>query len=323
MDKNTADEDLGVFWPMFPHDVLPLKEGEHVYVIFEDPENSHGLWVTRIAEPNEISDVNFTPGIKKYEKNEDNDFTKISAEQAVQDTDEALKTEKGKGSPSEGFVVEGVPLFKARVGDRCIEGSNNSAIVLGRDRPSDIDSGEKEEAGTIDIVVGRSDKDDMNMADDKARVYISMKSDVDSNFEIDAGDAAGAQASIVSKADEVRIVARSGFKIVVGGDQEFKFFVNDAGDVTLETSGDTILDTPNLTVISNAIKLGSNGSSEPLVLGNILLNEVLTPLVAALVSDASFGAFGVSGGALPATAGSIASVQSALAKILSKNHKTE
>ena len=31
--------DLPVFWPLFPFDVLPLKETEHVYVVFETPNH--------------------------------------------------------------------------------------------------------------------------------------------------------------------------------------------------------------------------------------------------------------------------------------------
>jgi hypothetical protein len=49
LDKNTEVEDLPVFWPMFSHDIMPVKEGEHVYVVFEDStEKTHGLWLSRI-----------------------------------------------------------------------------------------------------------------------------------------------------------------------------------------------------------------------------------------------------------------------------------
>lgn len=50
-DRLLADEDLRVFWPMFPQDQLavPISPGEHVYVVFEDEGTSHGLWMSRVS----------------------------------------------------------------------------------------------------------------------------------------------------------------------------------------------------------------------------------------------------------------------------------
>src|SRR3990167_8790546 len=47
------NKDLPVFWPLFPFDLFPIKEGEHVYVCFDGDKGDHGLWISRIAEPNE------------------------------------------------------------------------------------------------------------------------------------------------------------------------------------------------------------------------------------------------------------------------------
>lgn len=51
LDRLVADEDLRVFWPMFPQDQLavPISPGEHVYVVFEDEGLSHGLWISRVS----------------------------------------------------------------------------------------------------------------------------------------------------------------------------------------------------------------------------------------------------------------------------------
>lgn len=51
LDRLVADEDLRVFWPMFPHDQLgiPISPGEHVYVVFEDEGLDHGLWISRVS----------------------------------------------------------------------------------------------------------------------------------------------------------------------------------------------------------------------------------------------------------------------------------
>lgn len=50
LDRLVADEDLRVFWPMFPQDqiAIPISPGEHVYVVFEDEGLSHGLWISRV-----------------------------------------------------------------------------------------------------------------------------------------------------------------------------------------------------------------------------------------------------------------------------------
>src|SRR3990172_5250113 len=61
------DEDLPVFWPFFSHDKSPIKEGEHVYVIFEDERKQRGLWVTRAPEPLETDNKNYSAGVKKYQ----------------------------------------------------------------------------------------------------------------------------------------------------------------------------------------------------------------------------------------------------------------
>jgi hypothetical protein len=50
-DALLEDQDLRVFWPMFPQDLsgTPATPGEHVYVMFEDVGMAHGIWITRVA----------------------------------------------------------------------------------------------------------------------------------------------------------------------------------------------------------------------------------------------------------------------------------
>lgn len=218
MDTYTIQDDLPVFWPIFPHDVMPIKEGEHVYVVFEDPDRKeHGLWIARIPEPKNVESANLVPGSKKYEADSNNGLSSISAEKAVQD----VTTDADKIELSSEFVAESVQPFRARIGDRIIEGSNNTIIVLGRDRPSDENSGKQDGAGTIDLVSGRSVAENMDFAKDKSRIYISSLTDVDANLSTanDPGTAVDATAAVVLKSDEIRIIARNGTKIVVeGGD---------------------------------------------------------------------------------------------------------
>jgi hypothetical protein len=48
-DQFITDDRLRVFWPLFPeHMSIPIKPGEHVYVMFEDIEMEHGLWVGKV-----------------------------------------------------------------------------------------------------------------------------------------------------------------------------------------------------------------------------------------------------------------------------------
>lgn len=48
-DQFTHDDRLRVFWPFFPeHMSVPIKPGEYVYVLFEDENETHGLWVNKV-----------------------------------------------------------------------------------------------------------------------------------------------------------------------------------------------------------------------------------------------------------------------------------
>lgn len=63
-DQFVGDDNLRVFWPFFPeHISLPIKPGEHVYVIFEDTNYEHGLWIAKIPGH---SNVNMYKGSDAY-----------------------------------------------------------------------------------------------------------------------------------------------------------------------------------------------------------------------------------------------------------------
>src|SRR3990167_9739759 len=149
-----SDEDLPVFWPLFSHDKIPVKEGEHVYVIFEDERKQRGLWLTRAPEPLETDSKNYSAGVDKY---------KLSDPAVTDRMVQGLDKDPSPPVLSSDTVVENVPAFDARSSDRVLEGSNNATIVIGRDRPSGIGSGQRDSAGTIDLVTGRAQENDMNM----------------------------------------------------------------------------------------------------------------------------------------------------------------
>lgn len=140
MDRSFKDDDLLVYWPLFPFDVMPVKEGEHIYVCYEDNSGKgHGLWITRAPEPYSVDQRNLVPASKKYEEESTNDFSQVGLDQAVQGADSPPQSIK----VSEEFVTEETPPFTARVGDRVIEGSNNTLIVLSHDRVTDVASRRK------------------------------------------------------------------------------------------------------------------------------------------------------------------------------------
>lgn len=67
-DKFSTDDDIRVFWPFFPENIsVPIKPGEHVYVVFEDADRIHGLWVTKV--PGHVG-MNYSPGKKFFKSHE-------------------------------------------------------------------------------------------------------------------------------------------------------------------------------------------------------------------------------------------------------------
>jgi len=154
---------------------------------------------------------------------------------------------------------EGIPHFIDTDSEVIYENSNNAFIVLGRDRPGGIATGYggkgHTQAGAIDLVVGRMsptpkeiyvkpgekietvieinpmfvpiiDNDafaPVPFMTDAARIYISQKTDIDTNFNLKSGPVGCvpdsiAKSGIAIKADAVRIIGNEGIKIVTRPD---------------------------------------------------------------------------------------------------------
>jgi hypothetical protein len=129
-------------------------------------------------------------------------------------------------------LVEPVPQFDRADCDSgdSFKGKNNAWIVLGRDRPAGLETGYgglgQTQAGAVDIVVGRMAGTNTGpMADrrvapnfftDAARIYVSQKTDIDSNFALVGDTQSIARSGIGIKADAVRLIGREGVKIVTG-----------------------------------------------------------------------------------------------------------
>jgi hypothetical protein len=130
-----------------------------------------------------------------------------------------------------GKMLEQVPQFIRAPCELVVKNKNNAWIVLGRDRPDALDSGKggagETKCGSIDIVVGRMgfDPDDNaavhnNFKGDAARIYISQRTDVDRHFALPPGSHSMGmveeRSAIAMRADEIRINARGGIKLVTG-----------------------------------------------------------------------------------------------------------
>jgi len=109
---------------------------------------------------------------------------------------------------------------------------DNASIVLGKDRPAGIWSGRSQEshAHSIDMVVGHyglnTEEVSPNFKSAAARIWMCEKTDVDDPIYFDLknnrehgglGNPKGLSA-IGMKADNIRIVAREGIKLVTGTD---------------------------------------------------------------------------------------------------------
>lgn len=162
-----------------------------------------------------------------------------------------------KNLPFKDEVVNGIgntslneilPMYNEAASEQIYQGRNNTYIVLGRDRPSDINSGYggrgAERSGAIDIVAGRvsaiikttNSKGegvvvDPSIAYDASRILISQRTDVDNNFYL-PGTSVINKAAIVLKSDNIRIIAREKIKLVCNTD---KFDSN--GELKIQLGG--------------------------------------------------------------------------------------
>lgn len=111
-------------------------------------------------------------------------------------------------------VVEpALPSFVGREGDWVAEGGNNTLIVLGTDRPGDVDSGlgaaeaegNGKRAGTIHLVAGRASSDPDFLAD-ASFLYLSQRTDCDENLGTTGiEDSARGVPAAVLKSQNIRI----------------------------------------------------------------------------------------------------------------------
>ena len=139
----------------------------------------------------------------------------LSAEESAQIPDDPSIGKGGRRQPEPKIVYNPTQREKIITHD-------DSHIILGGDRISSEASGYGGKGHTgshmIDLVVGRDPKLSGNpsFSGDAARIYISQRSDLDNAFGLAAGQVGNfkGRAAIGVKADHVRVVARSGIKLI-------------------------------------------------------------------------------------------------------------
>lgn len=172
-----------ILFPFFPSNFqMPIVPGEQIYAIYEDFSSQRqviGFWITRISEQKTVEDVNYTHGDRRYQGflNPQNLSTDQRGRDTVvtqsfpngggtQDTITLRITGSNNENPYDGIVnnsktakffqFEPVPRYKKRPGDFVLQGKNNSAIILGTDRIGALSGSFPLQAGSIDMVAGRS-----------------------------------------------------------------------------------------------------------------------------------------------------------------------
>lgn len=193
--EDRRDNSPYVVYPFFSHIHQPVKPGEHVWVLFENPaaEVSLGYWLSRIVDTRDIDDPNYTHADRKFAPGRNPstiDRLREAGKFSVSAQDEQ-DTKSGPGFPngtdlSDSLTLAGlgdyeeifskssanriisyepVPRYVKRPSDWVAEGSNNSLFVLGEDRTGSASRGLKVEgkpeadkpksSGMFDLVVGR------------------------------------------------------------------------------------------------------------------------------------------------------------------------
>jgi len=230
--------------------------------------------------------IKYSPGFQLW-------FDNLPKEQRIQYAGIAGKKKPDDDVP--GFVIteqEG-PMLEGSLSN------GNAFIVLGTDRVNTPISGFGGIGHThcyaIDIVAGRLGAGAFKKIDfdgtpgnpspnggelvyadpsfklDAARIYISQKSIVDTNFGlaagkgcVDASDFSPAQSCVAIKADGVRVIGRQGIKLITGGDT----YNSQDGKIEGTYSGIDLI--ANNFWTPTATDGGDENSLQPLVKGNNL-----------------------------------------------------
>lgn len=334
-----------IYYPLLdPYIGLPIKPGEVVLTIYEDPAVGAAdtpFWLCRAPAPITVDDINYTHDDRKYQltKRDLDAVDKLNDEQTsskpsfpngapfedsltIGESDDEYDRIVASSTAVDSISFEAIPRYDKRPGDTVLQGSNNTVIALTTDRTGDVtdDIEPLPDTGTIDIVAGRGrantfskvtntrgfdevDKENVDITSregsidfdtDASRIYVSMNTDIDGNFDINIPDGGerspGAAPSIALKTDRLRLIGREDVKIQA-----------DAGDgqgaaIVLKANGDIVLIPGPSGVIylggesANLALLGSTGVNAA---GSVQGQPILTTMggVTGTPSDDPHGSF--------------------------------
>jgi hypothetical protein len=159
---------------------------------------------------------------------------------------------------SKDIVYEPVPVYSAKCSELVIQGSNNTSIVQG----NNFGGGANQTAGYVDISAGRgrtsttavntvdtppvASRENLNpgegessISTDAARIIVSHGIDADTVFSTGLpGGTVSPQFSpaVVSKADKIRVIARSDVAVSVEGSNGCSVVLNSNGDIYVNPS---------------------------------------------------------------------------------------
>lgn len=370
------DNSFTILYPFLPpHLQMPIKPGEQCWVMFENPEGilDLGYWCWRVSDNVQVDDINFTHNDRRF-LNEDelkgktpsfpngggNENNKTLLEE------DAYETIEDGSQANEIITKEKVPRYTKRPGDAVLQGSNNTLIVLGEDRPGDInEEAQKGEAGTIDIVAGRGKMENTkapevvnernqkevdkfpssqntknenegnpDFINDDSRLYLSMKTNGDANFEIDgkfpklnSGQSVEAitdSAFSILKSKEIRVIAKDdgSIRFIKEGSNKATIVMMPNGNVMIE-GAQIILGTGK----QNQVYLGTD-AQESLILGDTFIRNLdlfLTQFLSIIVPP-NTAATPATGFIAPAWAGLIPVINAFKAQLqtfLSRTSKTK
>jgi hypothetical protein len=183
--SGSSTEDLVCFPFWSSHFSLPVKTGEQVWIIKENPgldkKSVRHYWLSRVPGEIEYEDPNFTSFTRNIQKVltssvEPSDkrivgFPNIDSEEKtalLDGEDDAIEAVIKKSVEIDQVVFEPIPRLTKRPGDLVLQGSNNTSMTFGsNNRGFTLDERPKEnttsstatkpdeKSGTIDIVAGR------------------------------------------------------------------------------------------------------------------------------------------------------------------------
>ena len=158
-----------ICYPFFPHLSLPIKPGEHVWILKEE-NNGRNLyyWISRKAGVKQNEDINYThaerfiyiddklrtmneDGDLFGQKNEleERDFVSFDTLSQTNSVVNINQISKDSIAYNEEFTYEPVPPLKRKCGDAVIQGSNNSHIHLTTEKFYSINTNTKDFTGQV------------------------------------------------------------------------------------------------------------------------------------------------------------------------------